>query len=323
MRRFLFLLPVGILSLAACSHTSDPPDEDDCLDPKFRAPVEVTINVDQSLLPYTEVDSTRYESEDSIDAASTRARERGNEGWRLRYYLAAYRRNEKDPTEVLSSFDNKITMNLAPDKYTFVGWADRVPEDGNPYYFYMDDFNELLLKHKYEYVADDPYKVPYRGSVYQSVAYTTTSTSVDCKPAMGKYRLIATDSLTFNPGKVLITYLGSIPSAVHGLSGRINYSWDDMYYEARVEKRDSVHEIARDYLLSHDDEETKVAVRIEIYDDQNFLRARIRQIEIPLRNGGITTVKGNFFSILDLDNSTSTGGITIDKEFEETVEIEI
>lgn len=319
MRYPFFILPLGVV-LAACSHTSEPPEEDDCLDPKFRAPVEVSIDVDQSFLPYTDVDSTRYAD------SSTRARERGDESWRLKYYLAAYRREEMEPTEVLSSMDNKITMNLPPDKYTFVAWADRVPADNKSYYFYTDDFSELLLKHKYEYVADDPFKVPYRGENDVRVQYTTTSTSLKCKPAMGKYRLLATDSLTYKPGRVLITYLGALPASIHGRTGHINYYWNDMYFNASVVKQDSIHEIAHDFVLSHSDEETKVAIRVEIFDEEDNLKSRCRQLVIPLKNGGITTVKGNFFSMQDFENTPSTslgGGIVIDPNFDETIEIEI
>lgn len=325
MRYAFFLLVVGIL-LTGCTQSAEPSEEDDCLDPNFRAPVEVTLNVEDVFLPYAEVDSTRYHSTETVDSVFTRGRKRADECWRLRYYLAAYRRNESEPTEYVTSLEPKITLMLSPDKYEFVGWVDRVPENGKSHYFYTDDFSELLMKHKYEYVADNPFKVPYRGASFQSVAYTTTSTTVDCTPAMAKYRLVATDSLSFQPGRVQITYLGALPSSVNGRTGHINYYWSDMYYDSKIERQDSVHEIAKDYVLSHSDGETNVVVRVEIFDDQDNIRARCSQLVIPLRNAGVTTIRGNFFSMQDFDTPPSTlmgGGIMIDPDFDGTVEIEL
>lgn len=312
MKRFSLFLPIGLLTLCACS-SKDEPVEDDCLDPRFRAPVEVTLNVSKCFSPYKNIDSTRYSKVDS-----SLLRTRADASWQLRYMVAAYRRNSDEPLEVVSSLDNKVKLDLPPDKYTFIGWADYVPCDGKSYYYHTDEFNEIMLRHKYDYTANDPWKVPYRGSLEQRVAYTTTAASVDISPAMGNYKLLATDTPEFKPGKILITYIKPMPCAVNGLSGKINYMWNDMSFESEV--NDNM--LASDYVLS-EDEETTVYVRVEIYDDRNNLRARVRQLAIPLVNGGVTTVKGNFYSILDLDGDFQAGGITIDTEFDATIEIEI
>lgn len=47
-------------------------------------------------------------------------------------------------------------------------------------------------------------------------------------------------------------------------------------------------------------------------------------MRIPLVNGGVTTVKGNFFSVLESEPASSTGsGITIKTEWDASFEIEL
>lgn len=300
-------LMAALLSVAACSDDNGP-DEDWCLDPSYKVPLDVTINLDSTFTAYREVDSlfnTRSESETPY----------------LRYFAAAYPSNPGLPVIVESSLDNVVRMNIHPGKYTMAGWMSYEcdPEKPGGMYFYTDDFDELLLRNKFNYSGASPEKVAYRGDTERNIAYNTSSTSVDVRPAMALYRIVATDSAKFIPARTVVKYTSMLPSAVSGKTGEINWWWSDISYSTPL----SGDTIASDFVFSRDTE-TSVTVVVEIYDADGNICARKKNVEIPLINGGVTTVRGNFYSVRELDNVLPSGnGITIDTEWDATFEIEI
>lgn len=281
--------------------------EDDDLD-HIWSDLTMKLTVNKGLFDYVNIDSVDYST-------------RNKSMWLLKYWVAAYRGNSKEPYAVIPSSSTTIQMSLPPGKYNFVAWAEPVENhDGSTYYFYTDDFSELLQKHKYDYEGNDEMKTPYRGLLNQNVAFTTTNLSMEVKPAFARYRLLATDkdSASFKPSKVVVTYY-DLPGAIHGLTGDINLKWSDVKFTSTPED----DFIAFDHVLSHNTEETTVSMRVEIYDESNKVRARVNKLTLPLINGGITTLKGNFYSMLVKDDETpSGGGIGIDDKWEGTVEIE-
>lgn len=277
---------------------------DDELD-KVKIPVTVNITIDKSMSDYIRVDSLDLNN----------ARSSSNPVYR--YCLAAYRGNEAEPYEVHYDYDPSFTLSLPLGKFNFVGWADPVYENnGRSYYFFTDDFSEILLRNKYDYMVNDPNKLAYRNKIEHRVSYTSKDISISLTPAMAKYRLIATDSPDYTPSKVVVSYL-NIPSSIDGLSGKINGYWSDVFFNSNIID----DQIATDQVLAQDSE-IKVYARIEIYDDKGVLKGRIKQLEIPLVKGGLTTIKGNFYTSLQQEVNTGEGGIIIDPDFEETVEIE-
>lgn len=311
MKKSKLLLSIGTVLLLMAGGCKDEPDEhpDWCLDKSYKVPVMVHVNVDPAFSDYTSVDSTMMEPK-------TR-QTRGDPSWQLQYHVAAYEKGKTTPTDVFYSDENPVKTNLHPGKYTLVGWASYSPSASSKgHYFNMDDFSELMLKHKYDYTGNDPWKVPYHGTKETSIAYTTSVDSVPVKAAMAQYKIIATDTAKFIPKKAVISY-SSVPAAINGLTGKINYQWNDIEFESEIKN----NVLATDYVLS-DTKETSVNANIEIYDENNNLCARTLNLRIPLKNGGLTTIRGNFYSILDLTGLDS-GGIVIDTEYEATFEIEI
>lgn len=119
----------GMLALAACSNNLD--DEEDCLDPSYKVPLEVTVNVDDS-----------FHEHCVIDTAFTRA---GDIPY-LRYYVAAYPSSPNLKTVIGSSVSNKVDLSIHPGKYTMVGWVAYEAGEGNRCVnFYTDDFEELNI----------------------------------------------------------------------------------------------------------------------------------------------------------------------------------
>lgn len=269
----------------------------------FRTDFTVNLSLDRSMIDYALVDSLQFSTRASTD-------------WGIRYCVAAYRRDDTTPYDVISSFDPAITFSLPAGKYNFVGWADPVPNyDDKSYYFHTDDFSEIMWRHKYDYEANDYGKSAYRASKEHRVAITSKEIDMMLQPAVARYRLVTTDSASFTPGKVLVSYY-DLPASIEGLSGNINGYWSDVSYTSTV----SGTELAFDHVLAQD-EEKNINVCVEIYDDRDNLRARVRKVGVPVINGGVTTLRGNFYSTLQLENDHTEGGITIDPNFEETVEI--
>lgn len=270
----------------------------------FRTDLDVYLSIDKTFSGYRDIDSTKFTT-------------RGSTAWGIRYCVAAYRRDETTPYDVKSSYESPVRFSLPPGKYTFVSWADHTPYyDDKSWYFHTDDFADLLLRHKYDYEANDEAKLAYSGRKEHRVSFTSTNTQIDMKPHVAKYKLVATDSADFTPGKVMV-YYQDLPASVNLYHDRINAKWSDVSYISSV----TGNTLAFDHVLAEDTEIT-VKCCVEIYDTNNNLRARVRKVEIPLVNGGVTTIRGNFFTTLHLDDGMTGGGITIDPNFEETVEIE-
>lgn len=288
-------------------------DENYCVDPSYKVPLEVEIDVDDSFRDYQTLDSfntTRSELKEPY----------------LKYYVAAYPMTSGLPTVVDSASQNHLSLDIHPGRYTLVSWV--MYESDNKthgYNFYDDDLSELLLKNKYNYIGDDEYKIAYRAAETKNIAYNTRLTTLTPSPAMAKYRIIATDSATFTPDRVNVIYTSPLPAAIHAKTGEINWWWKDINYTSAISRTDSIGDLlASDFVLSQDKSQTSVTVTVEIYDKNDNIKARKKNVEIPLINGGITTVKGRFYSVLELDNDATAGsGISIKTEWDATFEIEL
>lgn len=301
----------GIISLISCRDDSVP-DQDYCLRDSYMVPLTVEVSVDDAFKDYLTIDTLFYQTKSS-DLAPY-----------LKYYVAAYPMTDSLPTVVTTSLNPKVPIKLHPSRYTMVGWVMyESPERQRSFNFYDDDFSELLLKNKYNYTGADIHKLAYRACEAKNIAYNATYTQLSAKPVMAQYNIIATDSADFVPDKVMIYYSSMLPAAIHAKTGRINWWWDDISYTSEVVKKDSVGDLlASDFILSQDDHETSVNVIVEIYDKEGRLKARKKNVEIPLRNGGITTIKGDFYSVLDLDKDGTAGsGIQIKTEWDASFEI--
>lgn len=310
IQSLLILVPF----LLSCCSKDSPEDENYCLDPAYKVSLEVEVNVDGAFRDYLTVDSFGYKTRsDDIEPY-------------LKYYVAAYPMTSGLPTVVSSSTEGKLSMRIHPGRYTMVGWVMYETDNKiHGYNFYDDDLSELLLKNKYNYTGADPYKVAFRCAEAKNIAYNTTSTSLTAKPSMARYRIIATDTAKFKPVKVLVRYTSPLPAAIHAKTGEINWWWTDISYTSDItEVKDLGDQLAEDFVLSQDGRQTTMNATVEIYDEEDRIRARKKNVMIPLTNGGITTVTGRFYSVLELDEDASSGsGISIKTEWDATFEIEL
>lgn len=275
-------------------------------------PLTIDINVDKEFKDYRTIDTLFSKTKSSI-----------NEPY-LKYYVAAYPMTDSLPVVVATSCDSKVPLKVHPSRYTMVGWVMyESPDKHTGFNFYDDDFSELLLKNKYNYSGADIYKLAYRACEAKNVPYNASSIYLTAKPVMAKYNIIATDTAQFHPNKVVIYYTSLLPSAIHAKTGRFNWWWTDISYASDVIPKDSIGDLlASDFVLSQDESETSVIITIEVYDNEGKLKARKKNVEIPLRNGGVTTVKGDFYSVLELDSDGNAGsGIQIKTEWDASFDI--
>lgn len=258
-----------------------------------------------------------YQYIDTIDFF-TRA---DSSDWTMKYWVGIYREGSEEPFQYIPTTSQSVDLSLFPGNYTFVAWAEPVPDPSGPtFYFHTDDFSEMLLKNKFNYQGNDFLKTPYRVSEEISILPETPSVDLTLTPAFARYRLIANDrhKIEYKPSKIKVSYY-NLPAAVHALNGNLSLKWNDVNFTSTF---DDIL-LAFDHVLSHNSEETSISLKVEIYDDENNIKARVNPLTIPLINGGITTVTGNFFSVLASDDDFSSGnsGVLIDDEWEGSVEL--
>lgn len=303
--KYILSIAAGLLLAGGCKDNVEF-NEDWCLDPGYRTDLIVDVDLDKTFCQYLTLDSVFPTRSDDA-------------GLVLKYYAAAYGRNSKAPLVISRSSERRIPISLYPGKYNIVAWADYEYENSSKgANFFTDDFSELLLRNKYNYSEASLAKIGYRGAQPVSVAYTTDSVCIAAKPAMGQYRLVATDTVGYKPAKVKVSYSSKIPSAIDAQDGKFNWWWDDISFSCHPAGR----LLASDLILSQSTE-TSVTAVVEVYDENGYLRARKKDLEIPLVNGGITTIRGNFLSVLELDEPQGGGaGLIINPEWESSFDIE-
>lgn len=241
------------------NHTSGGDIVDDVLN-GFRTDLQVNLSLNKSMVDYALVDSLNFSTKASTD-------------WGMRYCVAAFRRDESVPYDIQTSYEDKVNFLLPPGKYTFVGWADPVPGyEDKSYYFHTDDFSEIIWRHKYDYEGNDYGKSAYRGDKEHRVAYNTKEIDLDLSAAVARYRLVATDTAQFTPGRIQVSYY-NLPASIEGLSGDIKSYWNDVSFNSSV----SGFELAFDHVLASANE-ISINACVEIYDDKENLRARVRKV---------------------------------------------
>lgn len=162
---------VAIISVMQSCHTQGPAPvvtepEDQCLiDLSARHDVMVCCDVDDAF-PYSE--SVAYVPENAVTSrfeADAMVR---------RYTVKAFVRGTRQEVASGVSLSPEVSLSLPVGKLDIIAWADYVPQGSvSDYYWFTDDFSEMLEHEKAEYRADDDYKAAAHGIERVTVAYKT------------------------------------------------------------------------------------------------------------------------------------------------------
>lgn len=319
-----FFLPSAVLLMAvmaSCDKATLPDEPDDsCLwDLTVRHSVTVSLSVDDSMGPYKDV---------TYDGDAKKNSRNGDISYSRRYVVFAFRAGTDQLVASAYSSSPNLTLQLPVGKLDVVGWADySVPGSVLDEFFLTDDISELIVATKHPYVANNHFKHASWGKKNTTVAYNTTYVDVELSSAMAQLRIIATDTPDNDVANISISYPGRVPCAIDGVSGEVCYSWADVWFES-----EPVRLNASETLLGYDnvlcnDSETIVPVRIVMTSDDGSVIARCLRVDVPLRRGGITEVRGPFYSIIQNEvppeGGNTGGGVSIDPSFDDEIVIVI
>lgn len=291
------------LALFSSCH-SDKEDDDWCLREDFKTELRLNLSIEKSLFEHKTIEDTEGHEETRSDEQSLK----------LQYYVGIYKGNKL--IETINTLDQEVCLNLPLGKYTVIAWADYVPEETMfGHYFHIDDFTDILLKDKFNYDGLDDNKVGFYAATPVIVSYKTPETRMILKPAMGQYRIIATDEPDYNVSRIRIYYHAGLPSSFDALNDRIAHVWNDVSFDAVPAST-----IAYDNVFSTSSE-TTLKVRLEVFDETGKVRARRKSMEIPLIRGGLTTVKTKIYSVLEEYSDDNEGGGGFQEDYDTTIEI--
>lgn len=290
------------LSLFGCS--SEILEDNDCQPDINLTYVGVTISQDSTFYDIIDVDSTRVTRSTKNDLL---------QNWR--YTLAVYRQGESEPYWCKTALNPKFNLQLSEGEYSFIGWADLVDDSYPSGYYYVDDFKELLIRGKYNYPMGENARMACRGRIDASVGFPYADLAIETKPAVSRYQLIATDSADYEVDKIVVRY-ANLPAAIDGLTGTVNVGWNAYSYTYHP---DDPYEVLAEDIILGPAGDYSIPVTVEVYDKNGTRRARVRSLELPLRNGRLTIARSNFFSRYELEDGEGSGGIGIDFDFDDTI----
>lgn len=328
-RHTLFLSSLALAAFPALQgcHTLgpapvEPEAEDQCLlDLSARHEVTVSCSVDDAF-PYSE--SLIYEPEESVGSRASADR------MVRRYTVKAFVRGTTQEVASAVSLSPDVALSLPVGKLDIIAWADYVPDGSvTDYYWFTDDFSEMLEHEKADYRADDDFKAAAHAIANVTVAYNTRTIPVNLSTVMGSVRLIATDAPAATVGRVKVSFPQGVPAAVNAFSGNVCYTWQNVSYLATASPNGAEEWLLSSVLMPADEATSYVGVRVETFDSDNNFLSRIKCIPVPVRRGCVTEVRAPFFTASEFesgdDDGDSASGTSsgIDPDFEDSIVINL
>lgn len=243
----------------------------------------------------------------------------------------------------LDSLDHRLPLEIVPGKYRFRTWVDFVEKGQLDDSFYdTADFEAITLREPHEGGTD--YRDAFRGTLDAEIVPAEINPDqelhIQMERPLAKYRFIATDlkefeelrlreaekngDLTSTPPpidlskyKVLIAYSGFYPTVYNlatdePIDVRTGVNFSIVPRKIAEEEVD----LGFDYMFIGQ-QESGANVSLSIYDDKGKLVAGVSGIEVPLRRGLLTTVRGKFLT------ARSSGDVSIDPSFDGEFNLQI
>ena len=224
--------------------------------------------------------------------------------------------------------DCSFSANIKKGSYRIVAWTDYVDVGSSEDKYYVtDDFAEIYLNTSIEHSGNNDYRDAFRGTTLLDME-GDNEVVVEMMRPVGKYQFIATDldrlvknmsskatredimrSISQQDYKVKFTYSGFMPCA-YNLLDDFNADSDtnvSFYGEISV-LSDSEAQLGFDYVFMNDDDGA-VDVGLVILNKNGEVMASTNSISVPMTQGKLTTVRGDFFT------AKGSGGIGVNPAF--------
>ena len=249
--------------------------------------------------------------------------------------------------QVLSSDDNIIAtethifqpgqpltttfkMTLPSGEHRLMAWCDYVDasQPNADLHYLTTDLRDVTFTGRYN--GNDPSRNAYAGvtpinfKVYEGDTTTVINSEIKANPIMGKIKFVATDYNQFMVKplnlRIMVAYTGFLPHRYSVLRGvpfdattGVNFLTNELT-EISTEG-DGTATLGYDYVMVNGDE-SSVTVALGLYNDEGKLVGQSGNINVPIKRGGLTVVKGHF-----LTKTQSSGGIGIDPDFDGDINV--
>lgn len=305
----------SMLLILACS-CSDSKSE-----PKLgSAPVIVNVNVDTTMTYWQDYIVDSRASSTPLLRCKLQALSSDNN-------IIASETHVFQPGEPLTA---TFKLRLPSDEYRLMAWCDYVDaaQPSADLHYLTADLRDVTFTGRYD--GNDPSRNAYSGvtpidfKVYEGDTTTVINSDIALKPIMGKIKFVATDYNQFLVKPIslrfLIAYTGFLPhrySVVRGVpfdaTTGANFITNAMT-ELSTEG-DGSATLGYDYVMVNGDE-SSVTVALGLYNDEGKLVGQSGNLNVPIKRGGLTVVKGHF-----LTKTQSSGGIGINPDFEGDINV--
>ena len=314
MRAAVAALSAAILLIfSACSN--------DKAEPKLgSAPVVVTVAVDTAMTHWQDYEVDSRASSAPLLRCKLQALSSDNR-------IVASETHLFHPGDPLT-----VTFNLTlpSGAYRLMAWSDYVDAaaPSADLHYLTTDLRDITFTGSYQ--GNDPSRNAYSGvtpidfKVYEGDTTTVITSDIPVKPIMGKIKFVATDYNQFLVKpiglRIMVAYPGFLPHRYSVVRGVPFDATTGVYFitneltELSTEG-DGSATLGYDYVMVNGDE-SSVTVALGLYNDEGKLVGQSGNINVPIRRGGLTVVKGHF-----LTKTQSSGGIGIDPNFEGDINV--
>lgn len=236
---------------------------------------------------------------------------------------------------VSDNFDHNFMLDLPPGKYTIMVWADFVEKGSMANYLYnADNFAEVYLHGEHQANTDN--RVAFRGMqeimlVADIVEKKPETTKIEMLRPLAKFEFITNDlqeflgkeasnaatrngdnssSINVDDYNIVFFYAGFMPNAYSLFSDKPVDSATGAYFKSKLTQiNESEASMGFDYLFINGSESI-TTVSVGIYTTKGELLSMTEPIDVPIKRGGHTIVKGKFLS------QENKGGVNINPEFD-------
>ncbi len=232
--------------------------------------------------------------------------------------------------DIRDGYDASFEICLPHGEYELMVWSDMIREIDDEYFYDVAEFAEVSLTSEYE--GSTGYRDAYRGKCIistqsaspapcPSTAPRQTTAEIIMERPLARYEFITDDLKEFindeansdvdlTGCRVIFHYADYLPSAYNMNTYRPVDSRKGVAFESEMRVKNE-HEAALgfDYVFISN-RESSISVQIGIYDGKGRQLVLTSPIEIPLKRGFNTIVRGPFLT------QKASGGIVINPDFD-------